>query len=300
MSVFNTIKLNLLLKNPILEQYTKEVVVSDIINNFLGMSLKLPQKHNALPFIFSCFALSLDGKLCYPDLDSGFTISQFAHLASAAEKTADWYSLMLARTISDAVIVGANSLRIEGGKYTPEIFIPELLNSRVANGLPAIPWCIVVCRDINKLDFTSPLFTNQKYPLIIAVNSMEITPISTKNNFQTLKLSELNNMSQLANKNILYLDDNLTDFVLHLRRIGFTCILNESPMFNHKLLEHKLLDELWINYAGSYIGGDVIGLGVSQQSFTTNSNIGFEMLTLHHIAYSFLYTRQRVVYTHPL
>ena len=103
-------------------------------------------------------------------------------------------------------------------------------------------------------------------------------------------------MSQLANKNILYLDENFTDLMLHLRHIGFTCILNESPMLNHKLLEHKLLDELWINYAGSYIGGNVTGLGVLQQSFTTNSNIGFEMLTLHHIEYSFLYTRQRVVY----
>ena len=60
---------------------------------------------------------SVDGKLNYPDLKSGFAIAKYNLAATEHERYADWWILQLARSISDAVIIGSNSLNAEPNDY---------------------------------------------------------------------------------------------------------------------------------------------------------------------------------------
>jgi riboflavin biosynthesis pyrimidine reductase len=277
--------LNLLLKNPLLQKYT--LVDNLYINEKLGGELRIPDK-----LLFSSFALSIDGKLCYPDTPSGFTIAKANSHACPAEKDADWWFLMLARSISDAMIIGSNSLNLEGGKYTPDITIPELIQMRLDKKSSPL-WTIVITRNMASLNLKQELFTNPKYPVMILCFDKANCTVQ---DYAQIKISRLSSREQLANKNIIEVDTEFCNILPILRQLDFNIILNESPFFHHKLLEHKLLDEIWLNYSGSYIGGAIKSLGDKQDSFTSLSHPDTEILTLHHIDYHFLYSRQKILY----
>lgn len=282
-------KFNLLLLNPKVLEYTIKIpFINNRINELLGYNLKLPVK-NDYPFLFSCFVLSLDGKLCYPDSPSGFTIAKSNHHASIMEKNADWFTLILARSISDAVIVGSNSLKLENGRYLPIINIPSLLSVRQSKPL----WTIIICRNFNNLDLTERIFVDNDYPLLICCLDANIP---TNTNFCIFQSSKLNSRNQLKIKNILIYKPEIDNLYLKLKELEFNIILNESPYIHHDLLEKKLLDEIWLNYSFSYIGGNLTSLGQKQKAFSSTNHPDCEILTLHNINYHFLYSRQKVLY----
>ena len=266
------------------------MIENSYLSDSLGHPLSLPVVAE-LPFLFSCFALSLDGKLCYPDNRSGFSIAKSNHQATSSEQEADWWFLMLARSISDALIIGSNSLNLEHGSYLPDINIPELSAIRDARPL----WTIVICRNPAKLDFKQKLFSDSNYPVIICC--FDDVGADRPSGFNYYNLNDLNTKQQLGIKNIIKVDGDLKNLFLKLKQIGFNIILNESPFFHHALLEYKLLHEFWLNYSCSYIGGEITSLGNKQQSFSSISHPDTEILTLHHIDYHFLYSRQKILYS---
>lgn len=288
------IKLKLLLKNPLIDNYSVTPWHNSYINECLGYTFTLPEKAssttNNLPFIFSCFALSLDGKLHYPDNLSGFSIASANHHATNDERIADLHYLMLARSISDAIIIGATSLKQEKSSYTPNITIPELSNLDDNQSR----FTIIICRNLNSLDLSQELFKNPDFPIMICC--FEAIDHISRDGYTSHKLSELKSRNQLSIKNIITLDADTKTLCQKLKLLGFNIILNESPFFQHSLLEHKLLDEIWLNYSCSYIGGSITSLGNKQNSFTSTNHPDTEILTLHHLDYHFLYSRQRVLY----
>lgn len=283
-------KLQLLLENPLLNNYLpcNHVGIDEIFDS----KFKIP-KATTNPFIFSCFALSIDGKLCYPDKPSGFNVAAMNHNATQDERSADLYCLMLGRSISDAIIIGTNSINLEGSHYTPEISVPELQQFRIYNQKPVHPWTIIICRNLNKIDFSQKLFIDPRFSVMICTTDIN-QPIP--HNWTHHKASELNSKEQLTNKNIVEIGNNIEEIVQRLKLLDFKIILNESPYFHHSLLERKLLNEIWLNYSCSYIGGKATSLGDKQTSFTTMNHPDTEILTLHHLDYNFLYSRQRVLY----
>ena len=288
----------LLLKNPIVDSYTYLPLQSQSIVDHIGMEVKLPNKME-LPFLFSCFALSIDGKLCYPDKPSGFNIASSNHHASIAEKKADLWSLMLARSISDALIIGSNSLSMEHGEYTPEISIAKLNKARQDKKLPKHVWTIVMAHSLDNLDFKQVLFSNSDFPVMVCCYNG--TPSSKiPDSYSLYKLSELKSREQLQQKNIVIIDTDYLMMYKTFKQLGFNVILNESPYTHHRLLEQQLLDEVWLNYSASYIGGSITSLGDKQSSFNSKAHPDTEILTLHHIDYHFLYSRQRILYNYCL
>lgn len=247
------------------------------------------------PFIFSCYALSVDGKLCYPDIKSGFYIASCNYHALEIEKDADLFILMLARTISDAVIIGTNSLRYESDDFLPDIPDTKLCELRAKYTNFKSPVTFVICRDLNNINFENKLFNNNQHQVVIccADNNANLTKLP--NFYKQVDLSNWTSKEDLSNKNLILIDawDKL---IFKLHKVGFNIILNESPYFHHKLLELKLLDEIWINYSGSYIGGNSNSLGSRQNPFTSENHPDCEILTLHSLGYNFLYTRQKILY----
>ena len=286
---------NLLLKNSLIEDYTYAPLKNlSTVTDKLSYELKLPLI-DGRPFLFSCFALSIDGKLCYPDKSSGFSIANSNHHATDAEKLGDWWWLMMARSISDAVIIGSNSLKAENGNYTPHINIPELMKARHNSQLPSNVLTIIMSRNLDNLDLSQILFTNQDFQVIICCDcKLELKDIPPT--YYYSKMSDVKIRSQLQQKNILYIDTDYLTMYQIFKRIGLNVILNESPYTHHSLMELQLLNEVWLNYSSSYIGGNITSLGNKQNSFNSINHPDTEILTLHHINYHFLYSRQKICY----
>ena len=291
--MYNSVEYNLLLKNPILDDYTNIPVPSNFITNCLGMEIALPHV-STNPFLFSCFAISIDGKLCYPDTRTGFDIACANHHATENEKYADWLYLMFARTISDAVIIGSNFFKKSANRQILDIPIAELLRDRVNSAKPMTMTAIIFCRDINTLDFTHEFFMNHNTQCFIFHSTCAFSATLPKE-WNQEDVSTLTNVS-CKMKNLLYIDTDFKSIFSKLKQLGCNIILNESPFFHHKLLEQQMLNEIWLNYSGSYIGGDVISLGNTHASFNSHNHPDTEILTLHHLGYNFLYSRQLVKY----
>ncbi|MFN7095872.1 MAG: hypothetical protein ACK4M7_10955, partial [Burkholderiales bacterium] len=194
------------------------------------------------------------------------------------------------------VIVGSNSLSCEHGSYLPTIEFEELQLARKNAGKDDKLWTIIMCRNLDRLNFSDQIFTIADYPVLICCLDNHIGTKKAPPGFKLNKLSTITDRQQLSNKNILLVDDSLEELVKKFKQLKFDLVLNESPFFHHYFLGHQPLDELWLNYSGSYIGGNITSLGYTQQSFTSTHHPGTKLLTLHHIDYHFLYSRQKIVY----
>ncbi len=287
-----SLKFKLLIKNPQLETSDYSTLNSNYLTKTLGCDLYLPNT-NHKPFILSCFALSIDGKICYPDLMSGFAIAKNNFLAAQDERYADWWNLLLGRSISDAVIIGSNTLSLENYTYTAEINIPELTLLRKNLGKTESLLHIVITRDSNKIDFEKELLCqNNNLPLLIYTEQL---PKIIPNNFHC---ANIENIDLTKNKQIIHCSKiDLTKLSKCLYQNNVKIILNESPYYHHQLQELKLLDEAWINTSGVFIGGNVSQLGQFNNAFDSNNHPHYTILTLQSLGYNFIYTRYKINYS---
>lgn len=285
-----TFKFNLLLANDAELASTRYQNINEqYLTQTLQHDLALPICNNK-PFVFSCFALSVDGRLCYPDLTSGFAIAKFNDKATEMERFADWWILSLGRAISDAVIIGSNSLRHEHGNFAAQLDIPELISLRKKMQKPESLLHIVVVRDAAKIDWLNEAVLNdESIRLLIYCEKLPDELQAKLTISQSYQPHETKQIIQVAN---LALDTLLTD----LYTKGIKTVLNESPYYHHQLQELGVLDEAWLNTSAVYIGGNVASLGSNNQSFTAKQHPHYSILTLHSIGYSFLYTRYKINY----
>ncbi|MCX8515208.1 MAG: hypothetical protein ORN24_06525 [Burkholderiales bacterium] len=285
------IQQKLLLKNPIIDTYKLQPLVSSELELSLETPLKIPLLKRV--FTFSCFISSIDGKIAYPDKKSGLFLAGCNYSAEANEILLDAQYLMLARAISDAIIIGTNSLNIEPKDFIPTISNEFLLKLRTEAKKSVIPTIIILCQNLANIDFTYNLFNTNEATVIICC----FKPINQKvANFTNYNLSDLAHGQSISAKSIIYINSNIYDLFIYFYSINLKIILNESPYYHHLLTQHKLLDEIWLNYCCSYIGGNTTMLGQNQESFTTLNHPNTEILTLHHAGYHFLYSRQKFIY----
>lgn len=283
---------NLLIYNQILIDKTYVQLESVYLTQCLKYTFALPLTA-AKPFIFSCFVLSVDGKLCFPDLTSGFAIAKHNWVAKTAERDADWWSLLLARCISDALIIGSHSLNLEQHTFQAHINIPELQHLRKSLGKPKHLLHIILTRDIRQINLTQELLTqNNKIPLIIYTMH---PPKSMPAHFKLVDLAQLN-LTQLKQIVISQTLD-IKKLIAKLYQLGINTILNESPFYHHQLQQLELLNEAWLNTSGIYIGGSISSLGQQQDSFKYTNHPHYTILTLHTLGCNFLYTRYQISYT---
>ncbi len=284
-------QLKLLIKNPILDNWI--IIHSSLIQKLLGHELQIPVKISR-PFLFSTFVSSLDGKLCYPDHLSGYGITQYNLHASQLEKAADKIYLLSGRAIADAVIIGARSLNIEPLNHPPILDEISIQNERVSNGKSKNPATIIICRDLKQINFNNRLFTDQEMQVFICCFKPKIDQSVIPKNFNLSYLSRLDANKNL--KNLLIIDTSLSLMFEKFKHLGFNIIMNESPFFHHELIRAKILDEIWLNYSCSYIGGITTSLGDKQSAFSSLDHPDTQILTLHHLGYNFLYSRQQILY----
>ncbi len=283
------IKFKNLIHHPILDSSKYSNHQNYKIGETLTYNFNIPIK-NSQAFVFGCFATSIDGKLCYPDKQSGFNIAKDNLLATQEERYADWWTLSLARSISDAVIIGSNSLMIENGEYSATIDINELKDFRGQLNKSKQLLHVIICRDANKVDWSSQHIVKERnIPIVIfTLNKPHILPNI---------IQSTNSFNKNLQKQLIILDNlDITKIIDILYSNGIKTILNESPYYHHELLKAQLLDELWINTSGVHIGGNVASLGHINSSFTSASHPHFSVLTLDCLGYNFLYARYKITY----
>ncbi|MEN9946836.1 MAG: hypothetical protein RLZZ293_1222 [Pseudomonadota bacterium] len=278
---------NLVIRNPVLTGDDYIPLASNYLQQTLQTQFYFPNLVNK-PWIFSCFASSVDGKLCYPDLASGYAIAQNNFQALSIEREADWWNLSLGRALADVVLIGSNSLALEGGNYVANVDIPPLVELRQQLNKAKFPWHLVVCRDSQQINWDQQLVvTDPDLPLIIYSQT-----ITTNLPSNIVVVSKFN--PDCSKQLILASQLNIVDLVGQLYQAGLTTILNESPYYHHYLQQYNLLDEVWLNTSTIYIGGDGASLGKLNQAFSSTQHPHYTILTLHHIGYNFLYTRYKI------
>lgn len=276
--------LNLIINNQDLSTNGTEIS-SSYLSQILGYNLSLPDR-----YIYSCFALSVDGKLRTQDDSSGYIIAHGNHKATLIERQTDYWYLNLARALADAVIVGSGILASEpSSDYLASVTIDELAILRNSLGKPQYPLHIIITRDMSKLNWPDELILQDNiYPVLI------ISSVGKAPSYFGKLLSD-----QLIYQNKSYIVLEELDVVVinnYLQSNHLHNILIESPYYHHKFIEASLLHEAWLNYSGIYIGGQQTNLGSGANSLSSDNLAYYTIITMHCIGYNFLYGRYSVSY----
>ena len=82
-----------------------------------------------------------------------------------------------------------------------------------------------------------------------------------------------------------------------LKAIGINTLLVESPTVTHIFMQESLLDELFINQSGLYIGGASGMIGQRCTPFTSIKHPHTELISMHMHSPHFIYMRYRMIYS---
>lgn len=180
------------------------------------------------PYVFVNMVSSADGATVVEGVTE--------QLGSAGDR----HIFMLLRSLADAILVGAQTVRAEG--YGPPKVRREFAGAREARGQAAPPRLAVVSRSLH-LDWQSPLFTEQRSrPFVLAPASAD-----------QQRLRDAAEVADVVSVGDPELD--LAAALAQLRESGVAALLCEGgPTLNAALLQAGLIDELCLTISPSLVG----------------------------------------------
>ncbi|NYI71213.1 riboflavin biosynthesis pyrimidine reductase [Naumannella cuiyingiana] len=168
---------------------------------------------------------------------------------------ADQAVLTALRALADVVLVGAQTVRVEG--YGPLTLPPRLAELRTAAGRPAEPPLAIITRTA-RLDPGSPIFTDAATRPILIIPGGAAVPTAIRDSADILVAGD----GEL----------DLADAVRGLRELGLRQILSEGgPSTLGRLLAADLVDEVCVTTTPQIVAGDgarlTSGVPVSDRRF---------------------------------
>lgn len=305
----DNLKLDILFEN---EDHLKETKKDALINETPSKikeiygDLFMPVYQGDLPHVYSSFVYSLDGKIGFPDFPEGPLVSSKNKLDPEGGK-ADFWLLNVLRTYADIVIRGAKTLEAEE-EGTGHIFDDDLIDIRKNNLQKEKdhPINLIVSLDGTDIPLNHKVF---KVPEVtVWINTSPKGVEYLKNNWEkelTVIEDFENNLwkekIRRANKDDILVictgqgsNTDALQLLKILKEVGMEQISVESPSYTWHLMKNNLVDEMFINYSGLYIGGEMtFGLN---DPFTSEDHPHAKIVKLAMHNSTFLYTRQKMVY----
>jgi riboflavin biosynthesis pyrimidine reductase len=311
----NKVKINNLLK--------KEEVLSEIRANSaeelsmpkvtdLYYDLFFPKAPNNRPYIFSSIVLSADGKMAFTDNAAGPLVAKNNYLDPDGA-LADFWVLNVLRAYADGIIIGANTLKNEEN-ITSHVYDKELVEQRKTYlKKDKHPYSIIVSFDATDIPLNHMIFNveeSEEYKVIIATSPKGKKYIEANSPLKHTYIGPFNSMDEVDASSFDNLDKDYdivpvivtgennnpdSNVLLYvLRKLGLEKLCIESPTYNWHLMKSGNLDEFFINYSMTYVGGGITP-GYSMP-FGYINHPHADLLSVGMHKSNFIFTRQKLHY----
>jgi riboflavin biosynthesis pyrimidine reductase len=266
---------------------------------------RLPEDRS---YTYGSFVMSVDGRIAFPESPDGTLLAKTNRLDPEGGEC-DFWVLNLLRAASDAVIMGSLTLQREP-YLTGRIFDKDLTACREAGGMAAAPLHVVITGTGNNLPIEHKVFRDRDIAAVIAsspegaekivcLHPGRVRPVDSD---QLSGLSLYTAAAEDPGRPLLLsvgsgstLDAGL--LLRLLKKGGCDTTLIESPTFLARLLHEKLLDEMFLNTSGIFIGGKALTLGENEAPFSAEVHPHTRVLTIHTHSDSFFYFRYTIDYS---
>ncbi len=249
------------------------------------------------PYLFASIALSMDGKMAYPDnLDGDMLVHSNTQNPDGA--LADFYILNVLRAYSDAVLIGTKSMINEANEWIT-IYDEDLIRDRKEHmkNKEEQPFTIVASKDGTDIPFDHLLFQQTEIPVLVFTSPAGYLHISKEAGDKFYLLGKIS-------KEAIYTLDgripvvvtgqddqtSFKPFMRSMKKAGFDHIMVESPMINWLLMKEGLLNEYFITYSSIFVGGTFSPGSFSPFTFEDHAQSQVAYLNRH--GNSFFFTRQ--------
>lgn len=274
------------------------------IRAIYGNDLLLPPLKDDRPTVVSSFVESIDGKITYKNSQGGTLIAN-SNLKDKNGGLADFWVMNMLRAVSDAVIIGSSMLN-ECIDSVAHIYDPELEQDRLINNKPPIPMNIIPTLSGKSIDYNNKIFQQEDLSLLIVSTKQGINYVKEHLKCPYLEIipSNLNDINYTAKNTIgkvlvVGVGDKLIDnhlFLKILKKMEVNVVSVEASYYFHNLVQDKLVDEIFLNYSGIYLGGEHTGIAENAEGFKADNHPHCKILSLKMHSPYFIYTRQKFEY----
>ena len=274
-----------------------------------GRNLKFSEFKNDRPYTYNSLVASIDGKIAFEDSPQGPLIAKKNMFASIGS-TVDYWILNLLRGSADAIICGTQSISKEinsGG--TGHCYDANITNYRKENGMSEVPWRIVVTLDGNDVPFEAAQFTHPDMTSMFYTTQFGVEKILEKSNKEVVVIGPFDSVEKVSLENFIFDSKKSYAIVTNtnkefnnriglciLKKMGINKLLIESPTVTHIFMQERLLDELFLNQSGIYIGGKATSIGNNCSSFSSLDHPHAELVSIYMYNPYFIYNRYRLKY----
>jgi riboflavin biosynthesis pyrimidine reductase len=295
------LRLKRIYEGPDYKRFTEPAVSCRKVDEVYGPLLfpRLPEDRS---YTYASFVMSVDGRIAFPESPDGTLLAKTNKLDPYGGEC-DFWVLNLLRAASDAIIMGSMTLAREP-YLTGRIFDPDLTACRSAAGKPDTPLHVVITRSGANLSLEHKVFRERDIPALIAASPEGAETIRRRFSGEVVP-AEPEDLSTAAlrgtNKPLLFgfgsgLEFDAEALLAFLKRGGCGRVLIESPSFLSHLMAEKLLDEMFLNTSGIFIGGEALTLGENAAPFSAEAHPHTRTLTIHTHSDSFFYSRYSINY----
>ncbi len=301
------LKLCRVYESELVKSFKKHILESEKIERVYG-ELLFPSIKEPRPYTYGSFVSSVDGKIAFPESPDGTLIAK-NNFYDPDGALCDFWMLNMLRSVSDALIMGANAIRREP-TLRGIIFDDELLRDRTASGYPPVPLNVIVTGS-GDIPLNHRVVVSDSIPLLIATspfgrerlieNFREVgSSYRDYGCFCLPRLRPIRKLDKSAPLSIIAVGQNdsldIKLLLELLRQGGIEMLLVESPSFLVSLMREKLLDEIFLNLSGIFIGGDALSIGSGSLPFGVTNHPHTRVLTIHVHSDYFFYFRYRLHY----
>ncbi len=306
------LRLKRIYEGPAYKRFTEPAVNCRKVDDIYG-PLPFPRLPEDRSYTYGSFVMSVDGRIAFPESPDGTLLAKTNKLDPRGGEC-DFWVLNLLRAVSDAVVMGSLTLQREP-YLTGRIFDPDLAACRMAAGKKDTPLHVVITRSGENLPLGHKVFRERDIPAIIATSPVGAERIRRKFSGDVVAvemedppgagpLPEDLTAAALRSPNKPLLigigagkELDAAALLKFLKRGGCDKALIESPSFLSHLMAERLLDEMFLNTSGIFIGGEALTLGENAAPFSAKNHPHTRVLTIHTHSDSFFYFRYTIDYS---